>query len=125
MTWIDDAYKQFHRLWSVQASLFFAMLNGAVLGLAAFVNTIDPWTFLYLNVAGYVLIALLRLIKQRPAPEVPSSMPKSTALSDKPWTAPDIAVTAPLIVATELEAQEIFDALKKLIQQHPSLEVRS
>lgn len=116
MKLIDDAYKQFHRLWSVQSSLFFAVLNGALVGLSAFSNKIDPWLFMKLNVVGYLLVAALRLFKQKPHPDVPSSMPAPQPAPDKPWAT---AAPAPPAAAPEPEAQEILDALKQLISQHP------
>lgn len=67
MRLIDDWHKEAARLWSVQGSLLLAVLNGGVLGLAAFINIINPWWFLGLNVAGYTAIAALRLIKQTPS----------------------------------------------------------
>lgn len=64
MTLIDDWRREFRRLWSIRVALFFGALNGAVLGLAAFVDVINPWTFLILNVVGYAVIAVARLLKQ-------------------------------------------------------------
>lgn len=124
MKLIDDAYAQFHRLWSVQGSLFFAVLNGALVGLSAFSDKVDPWLFMKLNVGGYLLVALLRLIKQKPHADVPSSVPKPPPAA--PWAGtdpkpvPPAAPAAPMTdpPAPEPEAQEILDALKKLVAQH-------
>jgi hypothetical protein len=63
---IDNANKEFHRLWSIRVAIFFGALNGAVLGLAAFVDVFNPWFFLALNMLGYGLLALARLLKQEP-----------------------------------------------------------
>jgi hypothetical protein len=60
---IDD-WRKAGRLHSVRLTLLLAVLNGAVLGLAAFVDIINPWLFIGLNIAGYFAIALVRLIKQ-------------------------------------------------------------
>jgi hypothetical protein len=118
MKLIDDAYKQFHRLWSVQGSLFFAVLNGALVGLSAFSDKIDPWLFMKLNVVGYLTIAALRLFKQKPHPDVPSSLPATAPAPAMPWAgqAPMPPVSPPI---AEPEAQEILAALKELIKQHP------
>lgn len=69
MRLIDNAGKEAHRLWSVRLSIFFGVLNGVALGLAAFVDVFNPWLFMGLNVAVYGVIAFARLIKQTP-PEV-------------------------------------------------------
>lgn len=61
---IDNARAEFHRLWSIRVALFFAALNGFVLGLAAFVDVFNPWLFMALNVAGYTLLIGARLVKQ-------------------------------------------------------------
>jgi hypothetical protein len=61
---IDEPWKAFHRLWSIRVALFFAALNGAVLGLAAFVDVFNPWLFMALNVLGYTLLIGARLLKQ-------------------------------------------------------------
>ncbi len=52
------------RAWSVHTALVLALLNGGVVGLAAFVDVLNPWWFLALNIAGYGAIAALRLIHQ-------------------------------------------------------------
>lgn len=64
MRLIGDWQKRVPRLWSVQVAVFLAVLNGAVLGLAAFVDVLNPWWFLGLNVAGYAAIALARALLQ-------------------------------------------------------------
>lgn len=64
MRLIDDAAKKATRLWSIQIAIFFGLLNGAALGLAAFVDVFNPWLFMGLNIVVYVLIAVVRLIKQ-------------------------------------------------------------
>jgi hypothetical protein len=68
--WIEHVGTQIHRLWTVRLSIFFGVLNGAALGLAAFVDVFNPWLFMGLNVVVYGVIAVVRLIKQTP-PEVP------------------------------------------------------
>ncbi len=70
MKLIDNAWSEFHRLWTVRASLFMFVLTGGVLGLAAFVNVFNPWLFLGLSCAGYGLIGFLRLVKQVPKADV-------------------------------------------------------
>lgn len=61
---VDDWHRVLRRTWSVRCSVYLALLNGAVLGLAAFVDVLNPWWFLGLNIAGYGAIALLRILKQ-------------------------------------------------------------
>ena len=60
---IDD-WKKAHHLSSVQLCAFWGAFNGAVIGLAAFSDFINPWLFLALNVAGYATIAIARVTKQ-------------------------------------------------------------
>lgn len=57
-------WKSAHRMGSVQLSIFFSLLNGGVIGLQAFMGIINPWWFLVLNLVGYVLIGLVRLVYQ-------------------------------------------------------------
>lgn len=68
---IDNARREVHRLWTVRIAIFFGVLNGVALGLAAFVDVFNPWLFMALNIAVYGLIAIARLVKQAdPAGEV-------------------------------------------------------
>lgn len=78
---IDDAGREFHRLWSIRTGLFFFVLNGALVGLAAFVDVFNPVLFLILNMAGYAIIGAMRLLKQAPhVPVEPSPTgPEATA----------------------------------------------
>ena len=69
MKLIDNAGAEFHRLWSIRVGLFFFVLNGALVGLAAFNDVLNPVVFLGLNMFGYATIGVMRLIKQ--APPVP------------------------------------------------------
>jgi hypothetical protein len=61
---IDNWRAEAKRLWSIRVGLFFGALNGAMLGLAAFVNTIDPIWFLILNILGWTILVGARLLKQ-------------------------------------------------------------
>lgn len=71
---IDNAGREFHRLWSIRVGLFFFVLNGALVGLAAFTSILNPVLFLVLNMFGYGLIGLMRLLKQAPpGPTEPST----------------------------------------------------
>ncbi len=64
MRLIDDAWAQFKRLWSIRVGLFFGALNGAMLGLAAFVYVMPPVWFLVLNTVGWAVLIGARLLKQ-------------------------------------------------------------
>lgn len=64
MRLIDHARREVHRLWTVRIAIFFGVLNGTALGLAAFVDVFNPWLFMALNVAVYAAIAIARLVKQ-------------------------------------------------------------
>ncbi len=61
---IDNWHRRAPRLWTIQVSILLMLVTGAVAGLAAFTDLINPYLFLGLNVAGYGLIALLRLVSQ-------------------------------------------------------------
>jgi len=82
MKLIDNAGKEFHRLWSIRVGVFFFVLNGSLVGLAAFTNVLNPFFFLGLNMFGYGLIGVMRLLKQSPAvPTEPSTQgPEASAL---------------------------------------------
>lgn len=64
MRLIDNAWAQFKRLWSIRIGLFFGALNGAMLGLAAFVYVMPPIWFLVLNTIGWAILIGARLLKQ-------------------------------------------------------------
>lgn len=71
---IEHVGREFHRLWSVRVGLFFFVLNGALVGLAAFNEVLNPVLFLSLNMFGYGLIGVMMLLKQAPAvPTEPST----------------------------------------------------
>lgn len=61
---IPGAKKEFHRLWSIRVAVFFFVLNGALVGLAAFGEVLNPFLFMGLNVAGYAALGIARLTKQ-------------------------------------------------------------
>ena len=67
LRFIENVGPEIHRLWSVRVALFLFVFNGALLGLAAFVDTLNPWLFLGLNMAGYGVLGVVRLLKQAPA----------------------------------------------------------
>lgn len=69
MKLIPSWRRQIRRLWSIRLGLLFGAINGAILGLAAFSDVINPWLFLSLNVVGYGVIVGARLLKQ-PGAEV-------------------------------------------------------
>lgn len=78
---IDDWRVEIHRLWSIRVGLIFFALNGGLIGLAAFVDDLNPILFLVLNMAGYLIIGAMRLLKQVPhVPAEPSTeLPETSA----------------------------------------------
>lgn len=56
--------RKLSKFWSFQASILLMIVTGAVAGLGAFTDLINPWYFLTLNVVGYAIIGLLRAIRQ-------------------------------------------------------------
>lgn len=81
MALIDNWKSEFHRLWSLRVGLFFFVLNGALVGLAAFNQVLNPVLFMGLNMLGYGLIGVMRLLKQAPTvPTEPSTQgPEASA----------------------------------------------
>lgn len=81
MTLIDNWKSEFHRLWSLRVGLFFFVLNGGLVGLAAFNEVLNPVVFMGLNMLGYGLIGVMRLLKQAPTvPTEPSTQgPEASA----------------------------------------------
>lgn len=63
MRLVDD-WRKAHRFNTIRLALFFSVLNGAVVGLAALQDVINPWAFLGLNMAGYGAIGLARITHQ-------------------------------------------------------------
>jgi hypothetical protein len=65
MRLVDNAAKEFHRLWTIRVSLWFGIFTGIAAGLNAFVDVLNPYLFLGLSViVNVVLIPLARLSKQ-------------------------------------------------------------
>ncbi len=65
MRLIENASKEFHRLWTIRVSLWFGVFTGVAAGLNAFVDVLNPYLFLVLCVVvNVVLIPLVRLAKQ-------------------------------------------------------------
>jgi|KBSSwiStaDraftv2_1062776.scaffolds.fasta_scaffold952272_2 hypothetical protein len=64
MRLIDNWRSELGRLWSIRIGLFFGALNGAMLGLAAFVYVMPPVWFLILNTLGWAVLIGARLLKQ-------------------------------------------------------------
>jgi hypothetical protein len=82
MKFIDNAGREFHRLWSIRVGLFFFVFNGVLVGLTAFYDVLNPFFFLGLNMFGYGLIGLMRLLKQAPpVPTEPSTQGPETSAS--------------------------------------------
>lgn len=81
MRLIDNAGKEFHRLWSIRVGLFFFALTGFLAGLAAFGEILNPFLYMGLSVVGYGLMGAMRLLKQAPAvPNEPSTeLPEARA----------------------------------------------
>jgi hypothetical protein len=65
MRLIDNAGREFHRLWTIRVSIWFGAFTGIAMGLNAFVDVLNPYLFLALSViVNVVLIPLARLSKQ-------------------------------------------------------------
>lgn len=65
MRLIENASREFHRLWTIRVSLWFGIFTGVAAGLNAFVDILNPYLFLALSVfVNVLLIPLARLSKQ-------------------------------------------------------------
>ena len=65
---IENAGRDFHRLWSIRISLAFGVFTGIASALGAFVGVFNPWVLLAVSVVVNVaLIPLSRLVKQEEA----------------------------------------------------------
>lgn len=65
MRLIENASREFHRLWTIRVSIWFGVFTGVAAGLNAFVNILNPYLFLALSViVNVILIPLARLSKQ-------------------------------------------------------------
>lgn len=76
---IDNAARDFHRLWSVRVAVFFFVLNGALVGLVAFGDVLNPYLFMGLNVVGYAALGIARLTKQAEPDPVETPEPADVA----------------------------------------------
>jgi hypothetical protein len=76
---IDDAGREFHRLWSIRASVGFAVFTAVAGGIGWFSGTVNPYVLLVLAVLfNLALIPLSRLAKQEekaatPPPALPAT----------------------------------------------------
>lgn len=76
---IDNWKTEIHRLWSIRVALFFFALNGFLVGLVAFGDVFNPWLFMGLNLAGYVVLGAARLTKQAAPDPVVTPEPADVA----------------------------------------------
>lgn len=66
MRFIDNAWQELHRLWTVRLALFMFVLTGGVLALPALQDKLNPYFFIGLSMAAWGLVGFLRLVKQVP-----------------------------------------------------------
>lgn len=84
MKLIENAWRDFHRLWSVRISLAFGVFTGVLMGFPAFVDALNPLVFMGLAVIlNVAIIPLARLAKQAepkpPAETAPQPAPAPLA----------------------------------------------
>jgi hypothetical protein len=75
MRLIDNAWRDFHRLWTIRISLAVGLFNGIAAVLGAFTDVFNPWFLVVLSIIVNVgVIPLARLAKQRePEPATPEA----------------------------------------------------
>ena len=61
---LDNAARDWHRLWSIRAALFWGALSGLVAVWAAFQDVMPLWAFAGLSVGMNASIAIARVLKQ-------------------------------------------------------------
>jgi hypothetical protein len=66
MRLIDNAWREFNRLWTIRISLAVGMFTGIASVIGAFADVFNPWFLLTVSVvANVAVIPLARLAKQR------------------------------------------------------------
>lgn len=66
---VEHAARDFHRLWSIRASVAYGVFATAAGGIGWFSDTVNPWLLVAIAVVlNAVVLPVLRLIKQREAP---------------------------------------------------------
>lgn len=66
MRLIDNAWREFNRLWTIRISLAVGVFNGIAAVLGAFTEIFNPWFLVVLSViVNTAVIPLARLAKQR------------------------------------------------------------
>lgn len=66
MRLIDNAGREFHRLWVIRASLACGVFTGVAAVLGAFTDVFNPWFLLAVSIfVNVAVIPLARLAKQR------------------------------------------------------------
>ena len=69
MRFIDNAWQELHRLWSIRVSIAFGMFTAVASCIGYFANTLNPWFLLGVSVVvNAVALPLLRLAKQAEPP---------------------------------------------------------
>ena len=65
MRLIDNAWREFNRLWSIRASVAFGAFTAAAGGIGYFADTLNPWVLVGFSiVVNAVVLPLLRVAKQ-------------------------------------------------------------
>lgn len=76
MRLIDNAGKEFHRLWVIRASVGFAVFTALAGGIGWFADNLNPWLLIVLAVAfNLACIPLARLSKQEEQAVTPVVVP--------------------------------------------------
>jgi hypothetical protein len=65
MRLIENSGKQFHKLASIQISLWFGVFTGVASVITAFAGTLNPWVLVCISIfVNIALIPLARLVRQ-------------------------------------------------------------
>lgn len=80
MKLIDDWKIEFHRLWSIRASIALAVFLGVASVISLFGDVFNPWFLLGLAiVVNLAIIPLSRLVEQKKPAPVPPEVPNVSA----------------------------------------------
>lgn len=65
MRLIDNAGREFHRLWTIRASVGFGIFTAVAGGIGFFAETVNPWLLIGISaVINGLVLPLLRIAKQ-------------------------------------------------------------
>ncbi len=62
--WLDPEWRNWHKWWSVRATIFWTVVSSAYFGWVAFYNVVPPFWFMGISLLMGVSIGVARLMNQ-------------------------------------------------------------